>query len=86
LAKLVKALSLTSKLFALSYFPVRVKMSVIEQIDAVKRKQGDFDLREAQISATVNTLACLGLQAAWWKNPRIEFCSAELSWARTTRG
>ena len=40
MAKPVKALRLTSKSLALAYFPVRVKVSVIEPSDAVKRRNG----------------------------------------------
>jgi len=40
LAKLVKALSLTSESLALAYSPVRVKGSVTEPSDAVKRRNG----------------------------------------------
>ena len=40
LAKPVKALSLTSNSLALAYSPVRVKVSVIEPNNAVKRRNG----------------------------------------------
>ena len=54
MAKPVKALSLTSKSLAIAHSPVRVKVSVIEPSDAVKRR-----------SASLRSHLTLWLGLAW---------------------
>ena len=62
----VKALSLTSKLFALAYFPVGVKVSVIEPSDAVKRRNGyQTGGRRLALHASLCPQLTLWLGLAW---------------------